>query len=347
MRPIFIGTYTAKTTAQGFYSLAISDDCLTFDQLAVQQEADNPSWLARHPVLPVLYAVSELGESDGGGYVSAYEVGDDGQTRLLAKVPSMGADPCHLAVDPGGRFLAVSNYSSGNLATFALQSDGTPGDVASVIQHGGKSVDPMRQKGPHVHSVTLADSGQRAYVADLGTDEIVMYKIHSNGVVDAQSRRAHRMKPGAGPRLGCMNSSGTFLYFINELDNTLVSFARDDNGELVELETTSSLPVDYADASYCGHIALSADDRFLYASNRGHDSIAVFSVREEGVMELLQHISSGGRHPRHFSLSPGGGHLLVANRDDNNLVTFLRNPESGTLTRAGTYETPAPVCICF
>lgn len=344
---MLVGTYTRNTGSAGIYAYEVDEGCRTFAGSATNAEIDNPSWLVRHPRLAVLYAVNEARDIDGGGAVSAFACDAQGYLKLVDRKPSMGGDPCHLAIDADGTRLLVSNYTGGNFASFALAPDGTLGDLASLVQHAGRGVDPMRQKGPHVHSITLDKSGN-AYVADLGLDQVLRYPLGANGSIKVEGRKTIRLKPGAGPRMLAFDSQCRYGYVIDELDNTIVCLARDTSGDLVELATYSALPADFTDASYCSHIEVSADDRFLYASNRGHDSIAVFHIGEEGALTLVQHESSRGRHPRHFTFSPDQRFLLVANRDDNNIVVFARDPASGKLTFTGTELTvPAPVCIRF
>ena len=345
---MLIGTYTRGTDSQGVYAFEVSDDCRRFAPGPVSTDIDNPSWLVRHPHLDVVYSVNEVQDLNGGGGVSAYACDENGRLTLIDSKPSMGADPCHLAIDAAGSLLCVSNYTGGNLASFALHDSGALGDMQSLVQHGGKGVDPMRQKGPHVHSIALDKHARHAYVCDLGLDQVVRYPLAAGGMIRADQRITSRLRPGAGPRLMCFDSDEQYGYVINELDNSIVSFGRDEAGDLTELASYSALPAGFADASYCAHIAVSGDDRFLYASNRGHDSIAVFRIEGGGRLELVQHQPSLGKHPRHFALSPDEGHLLIANRDSNNLVVMERDAETGRLTPTGTEITvPAAVCIVF
>ncbi|HKI74598.1 MAG TPA: lactonase family protein [Pseudomonadales bacterium] len=340
------GTYTRNTGSEGVYGFEVDDECRKFEPTATNRQIDNPSWLVHHPALDVVYAVNEVRDRDGGGGITAFGHNSLGVLSELGEVSSMGGDPCHLAIDSAGRYLLVSNYGGGNLASFALGKGGEPA-FAGLVQHAGRGVDPMRQKGPHVHSITLDNAGN-AYVADLGLDQVVRYPVGAGGSVSVEGRRTLRLRPGAGPRMLAFDRACRYGYVVNELDNTLVVVERDDKGDLIELGTYSALPGNFADASYCAHIAITRDDRFVYASNRGHDSMVVFRVEPDGKLSLVQHESTKGRHPRHFAMTPDERYLLVANRDDNNIVVFERNADTGELAFTGTELTvPAPVCILF
>lgn len=344
---MLVGTYTANTGSEGIYAFEVATDCRKIDQVAVNRGIENPSWLVRHPALPFVYSVNEL-RGDEGGSVSAFRYDTKGNLTLEDKKPSLGGDPCHLAIDAAGAMLVVSNYTGGNFATYPIDAGGRLGSMASFVQHGGHGVDPVRQKSPHVHSATLDCRGRFAWIADLGIDQLVRYPLSTGGQVDVGRRVAWNVRPGAGPRHFCFSGSGEYGYLINELDNTIVVFGCDTGGDLVELQTVSALPDDYEDASYCAHIQLSADDRCLYGSNRGHDSIVMFRTYKDGKLKLAQHHPSGGSHPRHFALTPDERHLVVANRDADNLVVLARDPETGELEATGTeVSVPAPVCVLF
>ena len=350
---MLVGTYTQGVNAslnansRGIYTYEIAQDCSVYDQLSVTC-ASNPSWLERHPNLPVVYAVSEIGEPDGGGSVHAYELKPDGMLQQLNNKTTMGEDPCHLTVDPNGRFLVVSNYSSGNFVTIPLTETGRLLDFESYIQHQGKGIDPMRQQHSHVHCARLDRSGKYVYMADLGVDQIIRYPVSSSGSVNAGQRKPIRLKPGAGPRHLCIDQTNRFFYVINELDSTIVALERLENNGLVQIATYSSIPVDCEEANYGAELCLSADGRFLYGSNRGHDSLVVFKVEDSGELETMQIIGSGGSHPRHFCLTPAGDYLFVANRNTDNIAIFSRDHETGLLSDTNRkISLPSPACIMF
>jgi len=356
---LLVGTYTRDTASEGIYAFNWASGTLT--QSLCNTGIDNPSFVIKHPTRNVIYCVNEIRDDDGekrpagrqsetggSGGASAYALGTGGALHLINRTSSLGLDPCHLESNDSGSLLLVSNYSSGSLAAFSLGPQGEIGDLCSFIQHSGKSVDPMRQKGPHVHSTKMGKKDAFVYVADLGLDQLIRYAISASGQIDVGARKNARLKSGAGPRHFCFDAAFESCYLINELDNTVVAFALDDRQLLVELATYSALPADYGDASYCAEIQLSRDGRFLYGANRGHDSIVVFKVLGNGELKLQQFIDSGGRHPRHFSMTPDGDHLIVANRDSDNLVVFQRDRETGLLTNTGIVASvPAPVCLLF
>jgi len=346
---MLVGTYTRGTDSLGVYGFSDDASACSFVAQSVNEGIDNPSYLVKHPSLPIVYCVNEVRDFQGeGGAVSAFSLSPDGNLALINQVSSLGIDPCHLEIALKGRLLLVSNYSSGTLAAIPLGDAGELGEFNNFIQHTGHSVDPMRQKTAHVHSTKAGKNDGHVYVADLGLDQMLRYSLDSNGQVNVSSRKTTRMRPGAGPRHFCFDEDFNHCYVINELDNTIVSFAVDYEGALIELKTVSTLPDEYADASYCGEIQLSPDGQFLYGSNRGHDSLVVFEVAGEGQLELVQHIETGWKHPRHFKITPDGNHLVVANRDSNNLVVFRRDSTTGMLNQSGDeLSVPAPVCILF
>ena len=333
---VLVGTYTEGTGSEGIYFI---DE--TGAVSCVGADTRNPSYLELHPGLDLVYAVSERRDS---GAVQALSRGE-----ILVKIgeqPCLGEDPCHLAISKTGRFLLVSNYTSGTFASFPLDEAGRPSDFLSLVQHTGKSVDPVRQTSPHVHSIWFGPDERFIYVVDLGIDAIVRYPVAPTGAVDTVRRKVTRMKPGAGPRHLCFDSHHEFCYVVNELDSTLTSFALDTDGGLTEISTFSTLAPDCDEPNYPAEIVLSGDDRYLYVSNRGVDSLGVFAVCGDGRLKQVQQIPSGGRHPRHFALTEDEAGIMVANRDTNNVTVFDRDADSGVLTQTGEdYAIPAPACI--
>lgn len=338
-----VGTYTRTSHgATGIYTISLSPASGRAEILSVTAGIENPSWQMRHPDLPVLYSVVETAD-EGGGAVVALSIGADGALTEIARHPTMGADPCHLSV--AGNLLFASNYGGGSLAALALDAAGHPREVAGITMHSGNSVDPVRQKSPHVHSSTLHANHGTLLVCDLGLDKVYRYPVVSGGV-DVNGRKTMKMRPGAGPRMVALAPDGRYAFVINELDNTIVTFDLEATDRPVELDTVSTLPSDFDDASYCAHLALSRDGQFLYASNRGHDSIATFGIGPDGTLEARGHVSSGGHHPRFFCLTPEEDFMLVANRDSNNIVVMARDPVSGALEPTGAeVSIPAPVCL--
>jgi 6-phosphogluconolactonase len=346
---MLVGTYTRGTGSRGIYGFDVDLASGEITGTSITSDIDNPSYLIRHPRLDVVYTVNEVRDFVGeDGAVSAFHLDTEGNLELINQVCSLGSDPCHLEISSAGKFLFVSNYSSGTLAAFPLDESGALQEFVSFVQHTGHSVDPMRQKAPHVHSVKLGKHERFAYVADLGLDRLIWYPLDSSGQLRAGERKTVRLRTGSGPRHFCFDGKYEYCYVINELDNTITSIGVDTDGSLMEISTVDSLPSGYSDASYCGEIQLSKDGRFLYASNRGHDSLVVFKIRPQGSLDLVQHIPSGGQHPRHFRITPDGSHLVVANRDTDNILAFSVDQASGELAVTGeAVSVPAPVCILF
>lgn len=356
---LLVGTYTRDTGSEGIYGFDYNPERASLEPISVNAGIDNPSYIVKHPSLDVVYVVNEVrdfcldGESlytgdAQSGAVSAFSVNSKGRLSLISQVPSLGSDPCHLEINTRGTLLLVSNYSSGTLASYPINAAGELLDFVSFVQHTGKSVDPMRQKGPHVHSMNLGKGDEYVYVADLGLDQLIRYPVDYSGQLDTGHRRTTKLRTGAGPRHFCFDSSYEYCYVINELDNTIVSYVVDGDGLLTEFATFSTLPEGYDDASDAGEIQLSADGNYLYGSNRGHDSLVVFEVMGDGQLNLVQHIEAGGKHPRHFSITPDGARLIVANRDSNNLVVFARDMGTGRLSQTDeAVSVPAPVCVRF
>ncbi|HIG42652.1 MAG: lactonase family protein [bacterium] len=346
---LLIGTYTRKTSSEGVYAYSISGEGDNITLMAVNRGIDNPSFLIQHPYLDVVFAVNEVADftssnsrSDSGA-VSAFS-SENGRLEVLNQRPSLGADPCHLSISAQGKCLLVANYSGGSFTSFPISADGSLGEFVSAVQHKGMGINPTRQTGAHVHSTTFGPSGEFVYVADLGTDQVIQYPVDDTGQVGSQASHAISLKAGAGPRHFCF--SGGFGYLLNELDNTVISFRVDVGGQLKVLHTHSSLPDTYSSPNDGAHIEASRDGKYLYASNRGHDSIVVFKIGLQGKLEQVQFQPTLGRHPRHFTFSPDQEFMLVANRDTNNVVVFKRDSSTGLLTETGNqFEVPSPVFL--
>jgi 6-phosphogluconolactonase len=272
-----------------------------------------------------------------------------GTLRFLNCKPTYGTDPCHLTVDQTGRHVLVANFMSGSVCVLPVREDGSLGDATDVIQHQGSSVDPVRQSGPHAHAVTLDESGRYAFVPDLGMDRVMVYKLDANhGKLIPHDEPWVEVAPGAGPRQLVMHPRGGYAYLINELDSTMTAFRYDrDQGTLWEMQTLSTLPEGFDGTSTCAEVQISPSGKFLYGSNRGHDSIVIYAVdRAGGMLTCVGHESTQGKTPRNFVVDPTGGFLLAANQDTGNLVVFKLDPASGELAATGhSVEVPTPVCV--
>lgn len=361
-RLVFIGTYTepilfgtgkvlqGKGAGVYVYRLDLSSGGL--EQTPVTEVTRNPSYLAFAPSGRFLYAVNELKEFDGqaGGAVSAFALDpESGALRFLNQQASHGTDPCHLTVDPSGRNVLVANFMSGSVCVLPIREDGSLDEASEVIQHEGSSVDPVRQAGPHAHAVTLDPSGRYAFVPDLGLDKLMIYQLDAErGKLSPFQQPWIDLAPGAGPRQLVFHPGGGYAYLINELDSTMTAFRYDPaTGALQEIQTLSTLPAGFDGHSTCAEVQVSPSGRFLYGSNRGHDSIVYYAIDpSDGRLTLLGHRSTGGKTPRNFTVTPDGEFLLAANQDSGNIVSFRLDPDSGDLTPTGhQIAVPTPVCV--
>ena len=347
---VYIGTYTSRHEgdAAGIYVADYDPQTGTIHSLRDAAVAENPSFLALDANDARLYSVAELG--DGAGAVAAWSIDQDsGVLTAISKQPTRGSAPCHLVVDAAGRHVLAACYGSGTVCVMPIRDDGGVGELTQVVAHEGASVNPERQEAAHAHSVNLDPDGRFVFVCDLGMDRTVVYGYDSmTGRLEANSEFvAH---PGAGPRHFAMHPNGRFAYVINELDSTVTACVYEgETGVLSETGTVTSLPEDFNGENTCADLHVSPDGRFVYGSNRGHDSIAVFEVDPgTGAIAAQGHQSTGGATPRNFALAPEGRYLFAANQDSHSIVGFECDPESGALTPTDqVIDVPSPGCIKF
>jgi 6-phosphogluconolactonase len=351
---VYLGTYTGAKSKGIYVSRLDASGSLTAPELAA--ETPSPSFLAIHPSRDLLYAVNEVSEFGGrrGGSVSAFAIDPKtGSLRLLNQQSSEGAGPAHLSVDKGGRNVLVANYGGGSVAVLPIKSDGSLKPASTSIQHTGSSVNPQRQKEPHAHAINIDAADRFAYVADLGLDKVLIYRFDgARGSLAANDPPSATLKPGAGPRHLAIHPNGRFVYVINELDCTVTAFSRDaKGGGLTSVQTLSTLPEgrsvlpEYSTAE----VQLHPSGKFLYGSNRGHDSITVFAIDEKsGRLTYVQNEPTQGSTPRGFGIDPSGRYLLAANQRSDSVVVFRIDPQTGRLTPTGNkIEVGAPVCVEF
>jgi 6-phosphogluconolactonase len=347
---LFIGTYTSSTS-EGIYVYRMNSQTGQLTKFS-SIKSENPSFLTLDRSKRFLYAVNELTEFEGkpSGAVSAYAIGPTGTLKFLNQQPSMGADPCHLSVDRRRSNLLVANYTGGNVALLPILKNGTLGPATDVKQHEG-SGPKEQQKGPHAHCIILDAREHHALAADLGSDKVMIYRFDP---------ATHKLRPGnqpsisfqagAGPRHLTLHPNGRYVYVINELDSTLTTLKYNDSaGTLTTLDTVSTLPTGFGDKSYCADVHVSPSGRFLYGSNRGHNSIVVFAIdARTGKPSLVEHVSTEGNWPRNFVIDPAGRFLLVANQRSDNVVVFGIDPRTGRLKPSEqTAQVPMPVCLKF
>lgn len=348
---LYVGTYTTGSS-EGIYGYEMDRVTGALSRFG-SFKSINPSFLTIDRQRRFLYAVNEINDFGGqpSGSVSAFAI--DPATRhlrFLNEQATRGADPCHLSLDRKRRALLVANYTGGSVTVLPVRPDGTLDPATDVKRHEGAGI-KEQQKGPHAHCVILDRRERHALVADLGIDKVMVYRFQrSPGRLTSNNPAWAELKPGAGPRHLSLHPNGKYLYVINELDSTLTSFAyNEDKGTLIAIDNLSTLPGDFSGVSYCADVHVSPSGRFLYGSNRGHNSIVVFEINKRtGKPSLLQHVSTEGDWPRNFTLDPTGRFLLVANQRSDNVVTFAIDPRSGRLQPTGRNETiPAPVCLRF
>lgn len=345
LQRLFIGTYT-DTAAQGIYTATFDPATGTLGAPALAAEVGSPSFLAVTPDRRALYAVSEPTRA-----IHAYTIdADSGRLTKLNDLPTVGAGPCHVSVDATGRTVVVANYSGGSVTAYRIAGDGSLEEQTSLDQHTHASeVHPSRQKKPHAHGVTFSPDNRLLVSPDLGGDRV--YRYYHDPATSVLAPRAvdFDIAPGSGPRHAEFSPDGKHLYIINELANT-ITVAAHDAGTLTTVQTIATLPADFTGDSKTAEIALSADGRFVYGSNRGHDSLAVYARNaDDGTLTLRHIVPCGGKHPRHFTLTPDGGWLLCAHMDSDTISVFRVDPATGELTPSGhtPVTLPRPVCLRF
>lgn len=347
--PILFGTgEIVPGKGKGIHILELDTDTGALAEVLPPQDTPNPSFLALHPNGRTLYAVNELKEYEGqqGGSVSAFAVGPDGALAYLNTMPTYGEDPCHLSVSPGGGHLVIANFMTGSVCVYALGADGALGERTDFVQHTGSSVNTARQAGPHAHAALFDREGGYLLVPDLGKDQLVAYKLDEDtGRLSPAPSPFFACHPGAGPRSGEFHPTLPVFYSINELASSVTvlryNFA---TAEMTELQTVSSLPDGYSEHNTCADLHVSPDGRFVHGSNRGHNSLMVFGVKpEDGTLERLQTVPSGGRTPRQFTLA--GDYILVGNQDSDNITVLRRDLQTGIPAQVAQADAPTPVCV--
>jgi 6-phosphogluconolactonase len=348
---VYAGTYT-QGKSKGIYLLELDMETGALTVAGSGPQVVNPSFLAIHPNRRFLYACNETGDFEGqkSGAVSAFAIAPEtGQLTLLNRQASRGTAPCHLTVDREGKHVLVANYSSGSVAVLPILPDGKLGPATGFVQHEGHGPNPARQEGPHAHSINLDAANRFAVAADLGLDKLMVYRLDAaRGTLTPNDPPSAPVAPGAGPRHFAFHPNGRFAYVINELNSTVTAFAWDAlHGTLKELQAISTLPPDFQGTNYPAEVQVHPSGKFLYGSNRGHDSIVIYTINARtGQLRRIGNQPTGGRNPRNFCLDPTGTYLLAANQDSDNIVVFRIDPKTGGLSPTGhTAEVPKPVCV--
>lgn len=344
---LYVGTFTSEG-AEGIY-------LCTFDPITGEislhktfKGIDNPSFLKISPNRQFLYAVTRPPEAveKSGGYLQAYKISKTGDLEFLNKQASNGSDPCHVDVSADGKFVAIATYGGGTTSLYQVQEKGSILPAVSTIVNEG-SGPTSRQTAPHAHSIKFARNGKQVFSADLGTDQLNIFDLRKNRLLPAKQPYV-KLAPGAGPRHFAFHPHSEVIYVINELNSTISVL--DKNGRNLEVvQTISTVPDDFNGTNYCADIHVSADGKYVYGSNRGHNSVAVFKTNPlTQQMEFITTVSTRGNWPRNFTLSPNGRFLLVANQYSGNVVVFEINKETGIPEFTGNeIKLPSPVCLEF
>lgn len=355
---VYVGTYSApalfgpeqgpKGRAEGIYRLRFDEDCGLLAQDTLYPGILNPSYLTLSRDGTRLFCVHELDTFQGteGGGVSSYAIEGNG-LRLLCSRPTNGGSPCHVALGPAEDVLCVANYSGGSVSAYAVDAGGMLDDAQTTAHHG-TGPNRARQDAPHVHSTTITPAGTHAIVADLGTDTLTSYAIKNSALTQAGAQVVHT-QPGDGPRICAYSAKHNTLYVACEMTSRIAAFACDAFGVPQEyMYSVSTLPAGMDVPGNSGaDIHISTDGRFLYATNRGHNSLSVYAIAPDASLAMAQNIPTGGKTPRAFTLSPTGNWLLCANQDSDTITTFAINKEKGTLTQHAELPLPSPVCLAF
>ncbi|HOA60964.1 MAG TPA: lactonase family protein [Verrucomicrobiota bacterium] len=350
---VYVGTYTGSKS-KGIYAFRFNAKDGRAETPFLAAETAHPTFLALAPNKRFLYAVGELGTFQGkkAGSVSAFSIDRaTGRLDLLNQVSSGGPGPCHLVLDATGKWVLVANYGGGSVALLPIQGNGALGEAVSFHQHQGSSLNPQRQEGPHAHGVTLDAANRVAIVPDLGLDRLMIYRLDAvNGRLTPNDPPHAAVKPGSGPRHLAFAPDYKHAYGINELSSTITVYAYDSaGGSLAEVQTLSTLPDGFDGDNSTAEIEVHPTGKFVYGSNRGHDSIAVFARDlQRGTLERVANVPTQGKAPRNFAIDPTGAWLWAANQGSDNLVLFRIDPERGLLQPAGvTVDIGSPVCVQY
>ncbi|MEQ1765567.1 MAG: lactonase family protein [Pyrinomonadaceae bacterium] len=352
---LYVGTYTSgESKSKGIYIHKFDGATGRLSAFRVVEGVEEPSFLTTRG--RYLFAVNETMEFDGlkSGAVSAFEIDRKlGELKFLNKQPSMGGAPCHITTSANGKFALVANYMGGNVAVLPIGDDGRLGKAIDVEQHSGTGPNKERQEAAHAHSIILDSQNKYAFVNDLGIDRVMIYEFDkAKGTLATNPKQPFfSATAGAGPRHFKFHPSGKFAFVVNELDMTLTSLSYDAaSGGLKAVDTLSTLPAGISSPSNsCADLHVSPSGDHVYASNRGHDSIAVYAFdKRSGKMQLVEIVSTMGKTPRNFAIDPTGSYLLAANQRSNSIVTFAIDCSTGKRTYTGsTIDTPTPVCLQF
>ena len=349
-KSIIYGGSSSARGSKGIYVLEFDQQKGTLKELQTVTEGSSPGFLAFSPNKDFLYSIYGKGTlEDGNGAVMAFKI--DPFTGFLKKVNEQsvgGKGPAHISIDPKGRFAYTANYGDASVTVFPINSDGTLAKASDYVKHTGSSTNPQRQKEPHPHSSIPSADGKFLYVSDLGTDKIVIYEVMNGGKLKPAAVPFAQVPAGSGPRHFKIHENGNFAYSVDELSNTIVAFkVNKKTGALTIIERLSMLPEGYSEVTYASDVHFSPDGKFIYATNRGHESLVIYEVNAKtGKLKMIGHESTLGKHPRNFMISKSGEYVLVGNTNTDNVVIFNRDTKTGLLKPNGVQHTiPAVSCL--
>ena len=343
----FIGTYT-RLGSEGIYTLRLDGNTGELRQISVAKGLENPSFVALDPSGDHLYAVSESSSFNGAGGITAFNVNrSTGELSKINERSTGGPGPCHLMVDATDSMVIVTNYAGGSVSAHPIGEDGSIGDFTEFVQHEGSSVHRDRQDRSHAHSVKIEKSNRFAFVCDLGMDQVLTYMIDPAGGRLMLSSTVNET-PAHGPRHFTFHPTNQQVYVLNEIGCTITLYDLSNDGTLTPIQSVPTLPSDWLGQNTTADIHVSPDGKYIYASNRGHDSIVIFAIdQSNGAMTFVGHESTQGNTPRNFAITPDGKFLLAENQDSDTIVSF-KIEDDGTLTATGSViNVPAPVCMQF
>jgi len=351
----YVGTYTdPEGKGKGIYVYRYDANTHQVTPLGLAAETTNPSWIVLHPNGRFLYAANEVGNYKGAnsGGVSAFSIDrTTGKLNFLNEVRSKGADPCYITIDKTGKWALVANYTGGSVAVFPVLEDGKLGEASDFVQHTGHGANPKRQEGPHAHSIDLSPDNRFAFVNDLGMNGLLVYKFDSGtGKLTGLNTVVTNFAAGAGPRHFALHPSGKFAYVIAEMQSTVTTFAANlQDGTFQPLQFTSTVPRDFTGENSAAEVEVAPSGKFLFASNRGHDSIIAFAIDPaKGTLTPVGYTSTLGKTPRSFEIDPTGTLLFAANQKSDNIAVFAMDANTGHLTPTGQMlPVGSPVCVKF
>jgi 6-phosphogluconolactonase len=347
----YVGAYT-RGSSKGIYGYRFDAKTGHFTPMGLAAEVANPSFIATDPSHRFLYAVTEMSKGKANGDINSFAIdAKTGALTFLNKVDAAGGESCHLVVDQTAKTLFVANYGTGSIASFAIRADGSLGERKSFDQLTGVGVNPARQEGPHAHAVVLSPDNRFLFVPDLGTDKIHIYKVDAaKGTFTVNEPAFIRLTPGFGPRHLAFSADAKFAYLLYEMGSSVTVFSYDSaKGALTPVQTISTLPANFKGEDNSAEIEIDRTGRFLYASNRGDDSITVFKIDpHQGTLTKIQTASTKGKDPRNFAIDPTGKYLLAANQTSGQMVVFTIDKKTGLLTPTSqVLDLSLPVCILF